>query len=466
MDQEFFTSSSGMASSSSALVRHQPSSSIPAFCSSYEESAPQRSPRQEPENVSQGPAAPIITRIENTLESVVDALKDNRRLAIPMRSRRTGNEIEVLFPTASSSGARRFAALLQVLYHCHEALVHGTVITKRSVYACALVSVYQQGFNVIDQDHRHIYYQHPDLFGTQSYVNQLVDDVAFTFGVSRDALNIVAASKGLVAGGPFDVPGHHGVSVPHTSTLEGIDIREIQWILIIEKEATFRSLAAARYFETSAAGPGLLVTAKGYPDLATRQFLHFIHHQHHCASVHALVDFDPDGISIMRTYKRGSRSLQHEENVTIPSLVWMGVKVCDIAYHIDCEQSLSQPPLPSIMEKASIPRGREASSQLNPQYDRDMPASGLIHTVVPRLTTTDYKTSALSMNDRYKAVNLLATLNNEEDLGAEELDLICELQLMLMLNVKFEIQAIGEEGRMIKWLDERLAPASNLAILV
>lgn len=60
---------------------------------------------------------------------------------------------------------------------CHEALVSGHVITKRNIY-----------------------YQNPDLFGSQQYVDNLVDDVAFTFGVGRDMLNIVAAYKGLVAG--------------------------------------------------------------------------------------------------------------------------------------------------------------------------------------------------------------------------------------------------------------------------
>jgi DNA topoisomerase VI subunit A len=39
--------------------------------------------------------------------------------------------------------------------------------------------------------YRNIYYQNRALFKTQGYVDELVDDVAFTFGVGRDALNIV-----------------------------------------------------------------------------------------------------------------------------------------------------------------------------------------------------------------------------------------------------------------------------------
>lgn len=38
---------------------------------------------------------------------------------------------------------------------------------------------------------RDLYYRNPTLFKNQDYVDQLVDDVAFTFGVGRDDLNIV-----------------------------------------------------------------------------------------------------------------------------------------------------------------------------------------------------------------------------------------------------------------------------------
>lgn len=38
---------------------------------------------------------------------------------------------------------------------------------------------------------RNIYYQDPDLFQSQSNVDWLVDDLAITLGVGRNALNIV-----------------------------------------------------------------------------------------------------------------------------------------------------------------------------------------------------------------------------------------------------------------------------------
>lgn len=59
----------------------------------------------------------------------------------------------------------------------------------------------------------------------------------------------------------------------------------------------------------------------------------------------ALVDFDPHGVAIMRTYKYGSRRLGHE-NATIPSLRWLGIRSDDILNAADSDEgygiSLSQ----------------------------------------------------------------------------------------------------------------------------
>lgn len=38
-----------------------------------------------------------------------------------------------------------------------------------------------------------MFYLNKDLFERQSYVDQIIDDIAFTLGVNRDALNIVSS---------------------------------------------------------------------------------------------------------------------------------------------------------------------------------------------------------------------------------------------------------------------------------
>ncbi|OTB01709.1 hypothetical protein M426DRAFT_265630 [Hypoxylon sp. CI-4A] len=349
----------------------------------------------------------IISKIEGILEEMIDALNESRVLTIPLRSRFSDRDNIIRFPASTESEAKKFTCLLHILHMCHEALVAGQIITKRNIY-----------------------YQNPDLFGRQQYVDNLVDDVAFTFGVGRDALNIVAAYKGLIAGGvtitsslntEMDCSSdNNGILIPRADTIRRIDLREVQWILVIEKEATFRGLAASRYSETSTVGMGVIVTGKGYPDLATRQFLHLLHSTVPQVPILALVDFDPSGIEIMLTYKYGSRSLSHEQNVTVPGLLWLGPKSCDIT-----------------------DRTRRLSGDSSAQDE--LPSADPLEV-----------SSHLSALDRQKAMKLLEKLKEQED-STENDELVHEIQLMLMLNLKAEIQAVDDAGDLTRWLDENLS---------
>lgn len=70
---------------------------------------------------------------------------------------------------------------------------------------------------------RHIFYQHQDLFERQTQVDDLVDDIAFTLGIGRADLNIVAASKGVLAG-PLTIHLTDGTSLdPCSGDLVSID---------------------------------------------------------------------------------------------------------------------------------------------------------------------------------------------------------------------------------------------------
>ncbi|KAI2465197.1 DNA topoisomerase IV, alpha subunit [Annulohypoxylon bovei var. microspora] len=368
----------------------------------------------------------IISRIEDILEEIIDSLSENRVLTIPLRSRRSNNENLIRFPANTGAEVKRFTCLLQILHMCHEALVSNHVITKRNIY-----------------------YQNPDLFGSQQYVDNLVDDIAFTFGVGRDALSIVAAYKGLIAGdliitlknnSVLDCSSdNNGTLIPRTEAIHQIDIGKAKWVMVIEKEATFRGLAASRYHEASAAGAGILITGKGYPDLVTRQFLHLFHSTFPQVPIHALVDFDPSGIDIMLTYKRGSRSLSHEENITTPGLSWLGPKGCDILGYTNHLPSVVNPCSPC----QTPPSSDEASTP---------PPSALMSSTRPVEVF-----SHLTILDRRKAMNLLCSLDEESDENTNENGLICELQLMLMLNLKAEIQAVDDAGDMTSWLDKKLA---------
>ncbi|KAI1391641.1 DNA topoisomerase IV, alpha subunit [Hypoxylon trugodes] len=368
----------------------------------------------------------LISRIENILENIVDALSENRALTIPLRNRQSGNEALIRFPANTEAEVKKFTCLLQILHMCHEALISGHIITKRNIY-----------------------YQNPDLFGSQQYVDKLVDDIAFTFGVGRDALSVVAAYKGLIAGRTVITlktnsildcsSDENGTLIPQFDAIHKFDIGEAKWVLVIEKEATFRGLAASKYFETSTAGAGILVTGKGYPDLVTRQFLHRVHSSFPEVPIFALVDFDPSGIDIMLTYKRGSRSLGHEENVTVPGLSWLGPKSCDVLDYAYYRNPIDSPSQPNI---STPPSSQESSSSSHSSHTLSADALDV--------------SSHLTYLDRRKVVNLLARLDSDGGQNTDEECLMHELQLMLILNLKAEIQAVDDAGDMTRWLDERL----------
>ena len=184
-------------------------------------------------------------------------------------------------------------------------------------------------------------------------------------------------------------------------------------------QATFRTLATNQYWKDSLAGKGILITvpillflmprnltssqAKGYPDIQTRQFLHLISRQHPLIPIFALVDFDPDGIGIMSTYKHGSMSLAHEMNLAVPSIRWLGIRSCDF---------------------------------LNTEVD----VQGKMN---------------LTARDRNIALKMLAKSATE----GRDADWRRELQTMLMLNVKAEIQILGNGEMLGAWLDRKLLEA-------
>lgn len=122
--------------------------------------------------------------------------------------------------------------------------------------------------------------------------------------------------------------------------------------------------------------------------------------------VYALVDYDPDGLSIMSTYKYGSLSLAHESSsLNAPSMRWLGIR---------------------------------------------SPQSNSLHSV-----HQDQGLLRLSARDRRKASKML-----EREMFAEhgpEPEWRREAQVMLMLNLKAEIQLTeARPGGLVKWLCDEL----------
>ncbi|KAB8199034.1 meiotic recombination protein spo11 [Aspergillus parasiticus] len=302
------------------------------------------------------------------------------------------------WPGANTFEAWKFTVVFRVLTVVADAIDTGVVVSKRDIY-----------------------YSDPACFGTQRIVDTIVDDLAYTIGVDRSALNVEAAAKGLVAGycslltkfgEIMDVQSpSKGCLVPSSQDDREINISGASWVLIIEKEAIYRRLTRSNYHTRAAAGKGILITGKGYPDLSTRAFIRKIYENSRRSDkalrFYGLVDSDPDGMAIMSTYKYGSMAHTNQNGrLNIPCLWWLGLRTSDVV--------------------SGAP------------------------------SNDDWALNRLTVRDRTKIVNMLS---NNPVWAAEgpELEWRAELQQMLMLNLKAEIEILYDwDGGLEGWIDQKM----------
>ncbi|KAK7005771.1 Spo11/DNA topoisomerase VI subunit A [Favolaschia claudopus] len=248
------------------------------------------------------------------------------------------------FPKKRATGsAQPFAQLFKVLDLMHEAIIDDIPTTKRDMY-----------------------YKDVPLFKKQRVVDNLVDDIAATLELDRADLNVRATSKGLVCGSGLSIHLQSGEDIRVTDTEGAVipvgeDIKsftvaeDLAWVLIVEKDAVFQTLCRVRFASHAGLpGRGLIITGKGYPDVATRQLV---------ATLSAclpqripllgLVDGDPYGIDILSVYKFGSRAMAHEtDKLAAPRVKYLGVLASELAsYGVDRDALL---PISKADEKKAL----------------------------------------------------------------------------------------------------------------
>lgn len=190
-----------------------------------------------------------------------------------------------------------------------------------------------------------MYYKDVPLFKAQGTVDRLVDDLAVTLGLERADLKIRAASKGLICGTgltihllegeAISINNLEGTLIPTGEIIERFELKgDISWVLVVEKEAVFQTLCRFQFAShRSLPGPGLIITGKGYPDVATRQLVKTLSDNlpGHIPIV-ALVDGDAYGLDILSVYKYGSHSLRHQNKKLAASRIeWLGIWASEIA---------------------------------------------------------------------------------------------------------------------------------------
>jgi len=173
---------------------------------------------------------------------------------------------------------------------------------------------------------------------------QLVDDLAATFNLERSDLNVRATSKGLVCGSGLaihllsgetvHVNDFEGALIPVGEDIERFEVDEvISWVLIVEKDAVFQTLCRLKMANHPALCRGIIITGKGYPDIATRQLVKTLaDNLPTTIPILALVDGDAYGLDILSVYKYGSFAMRHEnQKLAAERIEWIGVWASELA---------------------------------------------------------------------------------------------------------------------------------------
>ena len=182
---------------------------------------------------------------------------------------------------------------------------------------------------------------------TYEQVSNTIEMIVAMLQIPRGDLGILGTSKGLILGNitlrmingeTFDcrdlglVPN----DVDDIANID-IDLRGHGLVIVVEKDAVFHRLMGddfLNFVRVNSLVDGvpqidpIMITAKGYPDLATRKLLRRLATKDlPNAQFYALVDGDPHGYEIFTTYKYGSVAMAWcAEPLAILNLEWLGVK--------------------------------------------------------------------------------------------------------------------------------------------
>ncbi|XP_022022867.1 meiotic recombination protein SPO11-2 isoform X2 [Helianthus annuus] len=212
---------------------------------------------------------------------------------------------------------KSFMRVWKMMEMCYEILVKEKRVTQRELfYKLLCVS--------------------PDYFPSQVQVNQTIQDVVALLRCSRFSLGVMASSRGAVAGRLLlqepdqeivdcTTCGSSGYAISgDLNLLEKLTMKtDARYIFVIEKR-----LAEDRVFNQI---PCILITAKGYPDLATRFLLHRMSRTFPDIKILGLVDWNPAGLAILCTFKYGSIGMGLEAYRYACNIKWLGLRKDDLA---------------------------------------------------------------------------------------------------------------------------------------
>nr|XP_051698274.1 meiotic recombination protein SPO11 isoform X6 [Oryctolagus cuniculus] len=206
-------------------------------------------------------SAEVLAAIESVVEDVVRSLARREAPALALHDRASWQNVRF----AESAG-------LQMAPHCTTRKVRSD--SQRSAHKFALIlKILSMIYKLVQSNtyatKRDIYYMDSQLFGSQTVVDSIIDDISCMLKVPRRSLHISSTSKGLIAGNLSYVEedgtrvsctcGATVVAVP--SNIQGIRnlITDAKFLLIVEKDATFQRLLDDNF--CSRMSPCIMVTS-------------------------------------------------------------------------------------------------------------------------------------------------------------------------------------------------------------
>ncbi|XP_058199815.1 meiotic recombination protein SPO11-2 [Rhododendron vialii] len=219
--------------------------------------------------------------------------------------------------------AKAFIRVWKVMEMCYQVLVQEKRLTQRELFYKLLCGS-------------------PDYFTSQLQVNRTIQDVVALLRCSRYSLGIMASSRGAVAGRLLlqepnqevvdcSACGSSGYAISgDLNLLEKLVMKtDARYIIVVEKHAIFQRLAEDCIYNQI---PSILITAKGYPDIATRFLLHRISRTFPDLPIFGLVDWNPAGLAILCTFKFGSIGMGLEAYRYACNVKWLGVRKDDLEH--------------------------------------------------------------------------------------------------------------------------------------
>lgn len=224
-------------------------------------------------------------------------------------------------------------------------------------------------------------------------------------------------------------PEHKGPSFQITS--------DARCILLIEKEGIYTRLSEDNFYETY---PCILITGRGFPDLATRAFVNTLY-QTLQIPIFGICDCNPFGVSVLQTFEKGGSKMGLDATLYSVPVYWLGLRPSHVM--VLHEDFILQERKKQQQQNKDSQQERKDKSMIQEAFMKCLPS-----TVFQQMTDLDYK-----------RIQRLITIEEEKTIHDESAqEKLEELKLMKRNGYKVELEALHWLGMdyLTSWLEEKI----------